>query len=280
MCIARGAPRGWRDSDVMHLTDDELVLHYYGDAGADADRLDAHLTVCPQCRASLLRLQEVLALVEATPAEEPAAGYERDLWARLQDRLVPDVPWWRQLLGPSTGRLALAGAAAAVVLAIFVAGWLARGTAITPAPALVPTVAATTPAPTGETTRDRVLRLEAGAHLERSQMALVELMNAGDGAFDVETERSRAAELVSDNRLLRQTAALDGDQALDGVLQDLERVLVEVANGPDRVSPEELRAWREHIASRGLIFRLRVLDDDMRLQQQPNAAQPQKGPVS
>jgi hypothetical protein len=264
---------------MTHLTDDELVLHYYGDAGPEAERLDAHLTVCAHCRTALERLGGVLALVEDTPIEEPGPGYERELWARLQDQLPPAVPWWRRLLGVTSGRLVLAGAAAAVILATFVAGWMARDTAVEPSSAT--NAALDDDRPTGSSGGvDRVLLLEAGEHLQRSQMALVELMNTGDGDFDVERGRARAADLVADNRLLRQSAALQRDDALDGVLEDLERILVEVANGPDRVSPDELRAWRERIASRGLLFRLRVLDNDMRLREQPGAAGPQKGPVS
>jgi hypothetical protein len=263
---------------MTHLTEDELVLHHYGDAGAEAERLDAHLAVCPRCRTELERLRGVLALVEATPVEEPGPAYERELWARLQDQLTPVTPWWRRLLTGSSGRLVLGGAAAALILATFVAGWMARDTAMGPAGAST-TVTADDRRPDAGGV-ERVLLLQAGDHLQRSQMALVELMNAGDDDFDVERQRARAADLVADTRLLRQSAARQPDDALDGVLEDLERILVEVANGPDRVSPEELRTWRERIANRSLLFRLRVLDNDMRLREQPEAARPQKGPVS
>ena len=266
---------------MTHLTDDELVLQYYGDAGPEAERLEAHLTVCAHCRTALERLRDVLTLVEEAPVEEPAPGYEREVWARLQDQLTPALPWWRRLLAVTPGRLVLAGAAAALILATFVAGWVARDTADAPTTtARTPSVGVAPGDDAGGSVVDRVLLLEAGEHLQRSQMALVELMNTGDGDFDVERGRARAVELVADNRLLRQSAALQRDDALDGVLEDLERILVEVANGPDRVSPGELRAWRERIASRGLLFRLRVLDNDMRLREQPGAARPQKGPVS
>jgi hypothetical protein len=264
----------------MHLTDDDLVLHYYAEHGDEAARVDAHLAACPRCREAFDRLHGVLALVDTAPADEPEPGYERVLWARLQDQLVPVRPWWRRAWDGAGGRLALAGGVAALALATFTAGWLARGGWTEPVRTAATADTGTAATATRDGVRDRVLLLEAGGHLQRSQMALVELMHAGDERFDVAAERERAAELVADNRLLRQSASLQGDDALDDVLEDLEQVLVEVANGPDEVSPEELRAWRERIASGGLLFRLRVLTDETGRREPSDAARPRKGPVS
>src|SRR5512143_2978832 len=74
---------------MNHLSEDDLVRHYYGDmSGGEETRAAAHLAACPTCHASYTRLQRVLALVEAVPAPEPADGFERTAWARLQPALA------------------------------------------------------------------------------------------------------------------------------------------------------------------------------------------------
>ena len=53
-------------------------------------------------------------------------------------------------------------------------------------------------------------------------MALVELVNNPAGSHvDISDERQRARELVSENRLYRQTALTTGEQAIASVLDDL-----------------------------------------------------------
>ena len=255
-----------------HVTHDELVLHYYGEATAGAARVDAHLAACAACRASLDRLQQTLALVDRVSEGEPHAGYEATLWARLQDALDAPVPWWRRLVHDGPVRWAMAGTLAAVLVGAFLAGWLARDVA-TPAPSA-------TEASAGPV-RTRVLIVAVGDHLERTQMVLSELMNAGQisqAAF--EGDRERASDLVSANRLFRQSAGLAGDTSMDGVLEELERVLVEIANAPADISEAELDALRARVERGGLVFRVRVLSDELRARQQPAGIDQTKGTTS
>jgi hypothetical protein len=109
------------------------------------------------------------------------------------------------------------------------------------------------------------LAAAVGDHLERSQMVLVELVNAPvDEAMNVKAQRALANELVSANRLYRQTAARSGEPALTAVLEELERVLVEVAAGPDALTPDDLAELQRRIESRGLLFRVRVIGTQVR----------------
>ena len=73
-----------------HLTDDDLVLHYYGEmADADETRAVSHLSACADCHASYRRLQRVLAVVDeaAVAAPELPAHFARTVWARLEPEL-------------------------------------------------------------------------------------------------------------------------------------------------------------------------------------------------
>jgi hypothetical protein len=114
--------------------------------------------------------------------------------------------------------------------------------------------------------RERVLLVAVGDHLERSQMVLAELSNAPEqkGRLDISDERELAAELVDDNRLYRETARTTGDTAVASVLDDLERVLLEIAHSPSEISSAQLADLQQEIESRGLLFKVRVLGSNVR----------------
>jgi hypothetical protein len=240
--------------DRTHLTGDELTLHYYGDGTAsERDAAELHLASCHDCRAALTRLKQVLALVDAH-AEAPAPdGFERVMWARVQAGLeARRTNGWRAWF--ATRRLALAAGALALVVAAFVAGRWSSG----PAPASAPPPVTASVAPGG------VLLVAVGDHLERSQIVLVELLNASSPVADLSAERERAADLVAANRLLRQSAEFAGEAAVSDVLDDLERVLIEIANGSDESAVDELEALRTRIEAQGMLFRMRVVTSEVR----------------
>jgi hypothetical protein len=108
--------------------------------------------------------------------------------------------------------------------------------------------------------RERVLLVAVGDHLERSQMVLVELANAQThDELDISAERQSADELLASNRLYRQTAAQIGQTNVAEVLDDLERVLVEVARGPSRLSIQQLAAIQQQIEAQGILFKVKII---------------------
>ena len=155
-----------------------------------------------------------------------------------------------------------------LAVAAFLAGrW--SGVPVTPPP--TETAAVTTPA---SDTPERILLVAAGDHFDRSQMVLAELVNADPSQAGIlDAERLRAADLVSTNRVIRQSAADAGDEVMEGLLEDLERVLLEVANGGGESTAAELEMVKARIESRGILFRLRVITSDVRQREaQPRRA--------
>ncbi len=107
--------------------------------------------------------------------------------------------------------------------------------------------------------RERVLLVAVGDHLERSKMLLVELANADPSRkLAIADEREIAQDLVHTNRLYRQTAVSAGDERVVSLLDQLERVLVEIAHSPDELAPAELESLRDQIRDEHLIFKIRV----------------------
>jgi len=245
----------------MHVNEDELVLLYYGEMSAgDDERATAHLAGCHPCRASYARLQRVLAVVETAAAPELADGFERTVWARLEPSLDRSGRGWFSWPLLSPARAALAAGLVVLVAGAFLAGraWQRGG----PAPV------AQSAASGASDVRERVLLIDLSEHLDRSQMMLVELVSAGDDTgMDMSVESARAEQLLAANRLYRQTAAATGDAGLAELLDELERVLVDVSASPGQVSPEDMDKVRQRIENNGLLFKVRVVSSDVRERQ-------------
>jgi hypothetical protein len=94
---------------------------------------------------------------------------------------------------------------------------------------------------------------------------------------DISGERARAEQLVAANRLYRQTAAATGDSGIVELLDELERVLVELAASPEEVSAADLEVVRERIESRSLLFKLRVISSEIRERQRKSIRQGSSG---
>ena len=223
---------------MIHLSEEQLVLHYYGEPVESV--VDAHLDACEACRAQYRGLQRVLNSLDAMPLPDRGPEYGAAVWKRIESR----VPGRRRRAWLGTRAWVLAGAMAAMLMAAFVAGRLT-----------IRHPAAPRMADTGQG-RERILLVAVGDHLERSQTILVELENSSSP--DIAYERQAAADLVESNRLFRQTAASTGETATASLLEDLERVLIEVANSPSQLSAGQLRKLQKEIENRGILFKVKV----------------------
>jgi hypothetical protein len=230
----------------QHLTEEQLILRYYGETAADDDA-DRHLDACGVCREDYRRLQLVLNSVES-PVPERGPNYEAQVWAKI----APVIPKQRRRSWFYRERWLPVTAVAALIIAAFLAGRYTN--APQPQTASAPQV------------RERILVVAVGDHLETSQMVLAEIVNSArtETAVDFSTERQLAEGLVNANRLYRQTAAAEGDTGIASVLDDLERVLIEVAHSPDTLSAVQLDTLRQRIESQGLLFKIRVIGSQMR----------------
>ena len=253
---------------TQHVTEDDLILHFYGES-PNAERVDQHLASCAHCRDAFDQLKQLFALVDTadgfSPTEPPGPAFEREVWARLQPQLMPRQSWFARMLWPGAGsgrrmRLVMAGGIASLVLVAFLAGRFSNE--------VLPVAPDATSVADGDVA-GRILVVAVVDHLDRSQMVLLEVLNREvENAADMATEQSLARELVSANRLYRQTAVQAGDDATSGVLDELERVLLEIANTPQDATRDDLDALRARIAAGGLLFRVRVVHSEMREREQ------------
>jgi hypothetical protein len=236
---------------MEHLNEQELIFYYYGEV-SDPQTLAEHLDVCEPCHNRYQALQSVLGSLATAPVPDRSEDYGSHVWQRLR----PHLPEGARSRWPSFSplpRWVAATAMALMVLAAFLAGRLWTRLERQPVES-VPLQA-----------RQRILLMEIGQHLERSQRALIQLLNAeADGLTDISYEQASARDLVTANRIYRQTANEFGETGVASVLDELERTLLEISHSPPKLSASQLSEMCHQIDRQGIVFKVRVIGGQMR----------------
>jgi hypothetical protein len=233
---------------MKHLSEDELIELYYGEAPGGAA---AHKQACRECSTRFAELRQSLDAIRPAPAASRTADYGERVWESLRPRLIPyekqPAGWhawgqWRTAWLVLSCALLLAGA--------FVGGryWERAATKKV-------TVAGTA---SREATQ-RVVVVVLADHLDRTERLLVALEHADplDHAENAQLQ-SAAQQLLASNRLYRASASNAGDPVLAGTLDQLEGVLAEIANEPN-LTPADLQRVRNEMNAEGILFEIRVL---------------------
>jgi hypothetical protein len=223
---------------MNHLSEEDLVLIYYNEPSAERNR--AHLADCAECRRAAGRLAVFLNSCSEWQAPEPDSELAKSVWAGIAPQLETPRTRWRWPFPVL--------AAAAILLLAFLAG---RYSQKPPAPVL---------AGLSAQAQRRILAISLADHLDRAEMLLTEVSNT-----DEPVDRLRAQDLVEEGRLMRQVLARQdltrqGDGGTLALLDEVERFLVEAANAPDG----QTAALRERIASNSLLFKVRIIESNLR----------------
>lgn len=228
---------------------------------AEHVRVAAHIETCPDCALFVADMQQIVHDASSLGPLTPPPH----VWTAIQSRLDSPEPKAQSPQPKVWMKFAWAAATAALVVMAFLTGRFVN---------LREQQSASQEAATSRLAvadqamvRERVLLIAVGDHLERSQMVLVELAHAETrGELDISAERQLADDLVASNRLYRQTAQQMGQASVAGVLDELERVLVEVARGPSTVSMQQLADIQQRIESQGILFKVKVIGSEIRHQ--------------
>jgi hypothetical protein len=231
---------------MKHLEEAELVEHYYEES-ANMGESERHLKACPVCAK---RYEELCRDLDGVAAPTPPAlreDYVEQVWQSIRASLPvyekPKSSWigYYRPLGWATACVLLLAVA-------FVAGrrW-ERKQASSVAVAVDPQA------------RQRVVIVFLGDHLDRSERLLVELNHADSNDLPALPLRNEARELLASNRLVRQSAMQAGDLYVEASLDRLERLLMELANEPDKLTEADLDRLRQEMNTDGLLFDIRVL---------------------
>ena len=171
---------------MNHMTEEELIAYREGEPAQRASFAE-HLRVCEQCRREMERIDAVLAALDTLPVPDPGADYGRRVWQQIAPRLPEKrVRWWQTWIEPR--RLAAIGAAAALIVAAFIAGRFTKRTSVED------TIASK------EQIQERILVVAVGEHLGRSERGRVHVtverhVHVGGRAVEHQVVR-RAGHLV------------------------------------------------------------------------------------
>jgi hypothetical protein len=231
---------------MKHLEEAELVEHYYEESANMGER-ERHLKACPVCAKRYAELRRDLDGVATPTPPARREDYVEQIWQSIGASLpVYEKPKssWIRYYRP----LGWAAACVLLVAVAFVAGrrWERKQ-------ALSVTVAVDPQA------RQRVVIVVLGDHLDRSERLLVQLNHADGNDVSALPLRSEARELLATNRLVRQSAMHAGDLNVEASLERLERLLMELANEPDKLTEVDLNRLRQEMNTDGLLFDIRVL---------------------
>ena len=257
---------------MSHVSESQLALHYYSNAD-DPAAVERHLADCDACRREFEGIRAILSSV-AIPAPERPPDYEARLWNRLAPQLQqienqdtqPSVP---RRLSPfqfpiASQRWAVVGTMAALITVAFFLGRLWERAV----PGSGASSGGVQTSADAETVRHRVLLIAVESHLDRTQLLLAELANADPAqSMDISAEEAAARALIDDNRLYRQTASQAHDEGLAQVLDELERLLVDLSHRPPTVSQAQWREIQQRIEEQGILFKIRVVGSEVREQE-------------
>jgi hypothetical protein len=231
---------------MNHLTDEQLLEHFLAE---DTDRViaETHLRICSRCE----QVYEEISNAMAVRAPEPPArerGYGERVWQSIQAPLPP-YPSKPKRGFPFWPRLVFAGACLLALVATFLGGTLWERSRTHPSHASNSAEA-----------KQRVVLLILDDHLDRSERLLVQLNHAGVETEDsVASLQAEAQQLLPDNRLYRQAISANHDPVMTAALDHLERVLLEIANSPNKLNSADVARIEQEMNTDSLLFQIRVL---------------------
>jgi len=248
---------------MKHPKEEELIAYQDGQLENRA-MITAHLADCPECQAELARIDALLAAINSIPVPEPAEDYGQQVWQQISPGLPEKrAHWWDFLFSePKTlGWLApRRWVAAGAIAALF-----------SPPLSLVALVSPSYPALRWRSTRAKFANASWFWPLATSRA----LRNDSSGTREQRPSECRAkssqhiARAAARGRVtrrkspVRQTALEQGDSALAGVLDELERVLLDVAHSPQQLTPVQLQGLRQRIETRNILFKVRVVGKEL-----------------
>lgn len=263
------------------IRDSDLILYHYRD-GLDAAALAAighALQQSPALQQRFAALRATLAAADAQPLPQPDAGFDERLWQRFEARLdaepastaAPREPHRRGAVAarrdtatPRRSWLRPAASALALTAALGL-GFLLGRQPVQPLPSNPSNpgnpVAALTPAEPGKMS-ERVLDAYVAAHLRETEGVVLTAVNSGNPDL-LAGNRELAAALIDSNRLYAQAAQRAGNARLANFLQQLEPLLIELANPPPADPIQGSEGLRDYVDKSDVLFQLRAIQARM-----------------
>lgn len=251
------------------IRDSDLILYHYRD-GLDAAALAAiaqALHDSAALRARYAALCATLDAVDAQPLPVPDAAFEQRLWQGFDTRLAAETAGreaaahvrstgagrQRDAQAGRRGLLRYTATALALVAALGIGFLAGRQPVPLPSQPSSPPIAAVD---AGKLSA-RVLDAYVAAHLRETEGVVLTAVNS-DNADLLAGNRELAAGLIDSNRLYAQAATRAGNARLANFLQQLEPLLIELANPPGSDPIQGSEGLRDYVDKSDVLFQLRA----------------------
>ena len=106
---------------------------------------------------------------------------------------------------------------------------------------------------------------DTARHIEQTEMLLRSIRNFpvsdSDEEVDISYDKALSRRLLNENIVLRREAEMKAKFPTKTLLADLEPLLIDIANLPDRARPEEVRAIKERVQKMEIVAALMDFQD-------------------
>ncbi len=225
--------------------------------------LEAHIAGCDECKNDITTITAVLQEID-TSATDWSAKQTPEYWNNfafsVQDRIAEDekksnlvvrfTEWIESLITFRPRDIAIASGICSLALVVLIAGKDIIFTPQTTQPTSSSITEQMTPVVDSE-----YLRLHD--YFRRSKTLLVGIANIkleDSGQIDLQSERSKSKGLLSEARQLRQRSL---DSRSERLLNDMEKILIKMANSESRYNSPELELIRGGIERENLLYKIR-----------------------
>lgn len=240
---------------MKHKDDEKLLMIYFNEA--DQKTVDDCLKSADTCDL-LNQLEADMNAIDSAPEHhELPADYGQQLWNQIADQLetteqttTQTTSWWQKrlhsLMMPQYSLASLALVMGLVVVA-FYAGQRQTGMTI------------------DNQLQEQLLAQNIQLHLTQSEIFLTQVSN-GNGSYD---SQATAQRLLSSNRIFKQALANHDGQFTSQLLQDLEPILLEHANGEYNGNPNQTHGqqpqpnWVNDSKSNDLMFQIKTMKQQL-----------------
>jgi hypothetical protein len=221
-----------------------------------------HLNTCGKCSSEYGGLKNTLTLLQSNVSREVSEEFLNDFWETLEPKLEkkqsPLGIIWDKLknyfyLGWEW-KYQFAGAAALIVIGIFIGRYLIGEKEIANQPAIYPN---------NSVVVNTSVNVEAEEYIERSKVLFLGLMNFDPATDDVEAINLSHQKKISRDLLTKASdlkSELKGaeKQQLRKLVSDIELILLQVANLETKNDLEGIELIKDGVNHRGILLKINI----------------------
>ncbi|MGH7494649.1 MAG: anti-sigma factor family protein [bacterium] len=238
-----------------------LAAKLFGDLNDDEQaRLEAHVAICASCRRQLATFERILSGMGEPARPEMPLHFWDGYWHRLIERMekepAPALSFWEKVRETFSAKWSwgwqVAAAASLLVLGMVIGQYFSTKDAPVE-------VAITQPSPANIPAHNASAR--TAQLLERSKILLIGIVNDDFNAArssDLARQRKVSRALLQETRALQTALSGSPDRRVQQLLQQLEFVLLQIANLEIEHDLSSVELVREGIDREGLLLKINI----------------------